>query len=98
MEATRIAFIGGFMTGRGGFGFSKDGWEWMYFRTLDHEIAAAVRDEWGGVITERVDKGTISYKYTATGTEATKAIADVTPYPMGLKRERAEELLAGAAA
>jgi len=98
MEDTQIAYLAGFMTSRGGFGFNKDGWEWMYFRTLDHEIAAAARDEWGRVITERADKGTTSYKYTATGTEAAKAIADVTPYLMGLKRERAEELLAGAAA
>jgi hypothetical protein len=90
MEATQIAYVAGFMTGRGGFGLNKAGWKWFYFRTLDPEIARSTRDEWGGVVTERVDNGTTSYKYTVTGEPAAKAIADVAPYLIGLKREGAE--------
>lgn len=34
-----------------------------------------------------------TYKYTALGEQAAKAIADVAPYLMGVKRGRAEKLL-----
>ena len=95
MEATRIAYIAGFMTGRGGFGLDRDGHEWFYFRARDLEIATAALHEWGGAVSEKVDLYMTTYKYTALGEQAAKAIADVAPYLMGVKRGRANELLAG---
>jgi hypothetical protein len=93
MEATQMAYIAGFMTGRGGFGLDSDGREWFYSRAQDPEVATAALHEWGGAVSEKVDPYMTTYKYTALGEQAAKAIADVAPYLMGVKRRRAEKLL-----
>jgi hypothetical protein len=93
MEATQVAYIAGFMTGRGGFGLDKDGYEWFYFRARDPEIATAALTRWGGYVSENNSEYATTYKYTATGDKAAKAIADVAPYLVGYKRARAEAIL-----
>ena len=47
MEEARIAYVAGFMTGRGGFGLDKESYHWFYFRARDLEIATAAMHEWG---------------------------------------------------
>jgi hypothetical protein len=98
MNDTKRAFIAGFMTGRGGFGYSGSGRVWLYFRTLDPEIAATALEEWGGSVSDSERGGTVSYKYTVSGDGGTRALEDLAPYLMGYKRERALEMTGAKAA
>jgi hypothetical protein len=93
MHDAKIAFIAGFLTGRGGFGLNASGVPWLYFRSLDSEIASAALERWGGAITENATGDPTSYKYTAFGPTAIRVLEALEPHLCGYKRHRAEELL-----
>jgi hypothetical protein len=56
----------------------------------DHESWYAMQPPYtnGAALSEKVDPYMTTYKYTALGEQAAKAIADVAPYLMGVKRGR----------
>jgi hypothetical protein len=47
MSEAQIAYLAGFLTGRGAFGLQDDR-HWLFLRTLDRDIAEAAMQEWGG--------------------------------------------------
>jgi hypothetical protein len=91
---TTTAALAGYVVGRGGFGRDK-GRYWVYFFTLDHEIAATALDLWGGHITERrtSDGKSPQYKYVPDNETARRVLEEMAPYLMGEKRRYAAELL-----
>jgi hypothetical protein len=99
MSNTQIAFLAGFLTGRGAFGV-QDGRHFMFIKALDEEIAEAAMHEWGGHVTLRPSENGFStvYKWQASHEDARRAIEDMTPHLVGVKRERAEALLGAVAA
>jgi hypothetical protein len=92
----KVATLAGFLQGRGNFGRAGRRC-WLYFMTLEHEIAAEALDLWGGRITERRTlDGQPQYKYVADASTAPRILEAVAPYLIGGYRRRAVEVLANA--
>jgi hypothetical protein len=94
MRDIKAATMAGYVLGRGGFG--KDGPRWyLYLFTLDHDLAVATMDLWGGRITERRTRdGQPQYKYIADASDVPEILEEIFPCLMGEKRERAADSLA----
>jgi hypothetical protein len=89
-----VPFLAGFLSGRGGFG-ETDGRVWLFFVTLDHEVATEAVAYWGGRITGRdsYDTGQTRWKWVVNNADALAALADLAPHLRGYKRDKAERLL-----
>lgn len=92
VETPAAPFIAGLLTGRGGFG-EDDGRVWLFFITLDQEVAAEAAALWGGRITARAYNDTTQWKWTVTGPNVPRVLDDLLPYLRGSKKHKAEELL-----
>jgi hypothetical protein len=90
---TTIAYLAGIITSRGGFGYDG-GRAWLYFMTLEPEIADEALGLWDGhVVKSYAVNGDIKHKFAATRGSAPAAIEDIRPHLRGSKRERADAVL-----